>query len=133
MTNYFNAYLGLSLSVLFTMLGTCFSTIKATSLLSHKFSSFIPIIMSSILAIYSLIINIIIIDKINHQYDDNALMAAALVIGFSNLFSGITMGYINDKAAIAGIEMNFGILSALMFSQFWGLCGLITSLILLNQ
>lgn len=133
----FNAYLGVALGVLFTMMGTTVSTIKAASLLETTPSSYIPIVMSGVLAIYGLIVSLMIVLKLgDHPGDNNisdALMAAGLVCGFSNLFSGIAMGYINDKVNTHSNGINTGVILALVFAKSWGLYGLVISLVIIGK
>ena len=138
----FNAYLGVALGILFTMMGTAFSTTKAANLLETTVKSYIPIVMSGVLAIYGLIVSLLIVLKISeHQGDkdvtvartSDALMAAGLVTGFTNLFSGLTMGFISDKANLHSNGINFGVTLALVFAESWGLYGLIISLVIIGK
>lgn len=132
----FNAYLGLSLGTLFTMIGTSFSTTKAVGLMAYDFTSFIPIIMSNALILYWIIVSILIVNKLSDDQldgdDVNALMSVGLITGFSNLFSGITMGYMNQKASVSTNEVNRGVVIGLLFAKSWGLCGLIVGLLIVG-
>ena len=94
--------------------------------------------MSGVLAIYGLIVSILVVFKIDEfpQITDpasNALMAAGLISGFSNLFSGITMGFISDMASVGENEVNKGVILGLIFAESWGLYGLIISLIIIGK
>lgn len=132
-----NAYLGISLGMLFTMIGTTFSTVKAARLMGFTPLTFLPIIMSGVLAIYGLIVSVLVVNKIDDapqltEPSSNALMAAGLISGFANMFSGITMGYINDMASINN-EVNRGVVLGLIFAESWGLYGLIISLLIIGK
>ena len=133
----FNAYLGISLGTLFTMMGTSISTIKSASLISHELVSYIPIVMSGVLAIYGLIVSLLSIVKLGEHPDNvdvsDAIMAASLVVGFSNLFSGIAMGYISDKAVLHSSGINRGLVCALVLAESWGLYGLVTGLVIIGR
>lgn len=126
----FNAYLGISLGFLFTVMGTSFASVRTAELIDNSVSSYIPLAMAGVLAIYGTIVSILATLKMANEPDANgdAVMAACLVSGFANLFSGIAMARISPKT----IEINKGLMIALVFIESIGLYGLVISLIILK-
>lgn len=130
MGDVFNAYIGVSLGLLFTMMGSSISTIKASKFVGEGVQSYIPVIMSGILALYGLIVSILITTHLPATPENtNALMSAGLVVGFCNLCSGVTMGFICDKAE----EFNKGVFWVLLSVESWGVYGLVVSLVILDK
>lgn len=128
--NDLNAYLGISLGFLFTVMGTSFASSRAAEFINTHISSYLPIMMAGVLAIYGTIISIVATLKMaDGDANPNAIMAACLVSGFANLFSGLTMGKICPKA----IEISSGLMIALVFAESIGLYGLIISLFIIHK
>ena len=123
-----NAYIGISLGFLFTVMGTSFASVRSAELIDASITSYLPLVMAGTIGICGSIISIIAIEKIyNGDVSENMVMSACLVSGFANLFSGITMAYICPKAS----EFNYGLMIALTFAQSIGLCGLAIALLIL--
>ena len=125
-----NTFLGLALGTLFTAIGTSVATVKSAHLVTYDVKTYSPIMMAGTLVAYNLIVSLFTITKYNTgTSDDNALMAACLITGFSNMFSGITMGIMSEKAA----EYNVGLVVMHTFTTSWGLLGLIVSVVIIGN
>jgi F0F1-type ATP synthase membrane subunit c/vacuolar-type H+-ATPase subunit K len=123
-----NAHIGLSLGFLFSLIGSSYATVKAAKFINMDFKRFIPIIMAGVLAIYGFIVILIGATKLE-DIDSNRILSAGLVVGFSNMFSGFTMGAICDKAEMYSL----GLFIAMVFSEAFALYGLIISLFILSD
>ncbi|KAF5848146.1 hypothetical protein GGP41_005607 [Bipolaris sorokiniana] len=102
--------------------------------------SLIPIVMSGILAVYSLVISVLIASDIkpppNNTYSLYAgfmHMAAGLSVGLSGLAAGYAIGIVGDagvRSFMSQSRIFVGMVLILIFAEVLGLYGLIVALIL---
>lgn len=122
-----SAYLGIAFGALLSMIGVSFSTVKSVDKFDLDRLSYVPFLMSSVLALYCLIISVVAIKKID-DINPDAIMSASLTSGFMTLFSGLTLGFVVEKAT----EIKKGVIFVLIFIEAWALYGLIIGLLLLK-
>jgi F0F1-type ATP synthase membrane subunit c/vacuolar-type H+-ATPase subunit K len=128
--NDLNAYVGISLGFLFTVMGTSLASVRATELIDRTGAGYLPLIMAAVLGVFGFIISVISTIKFTGGVvAANAVLGACLVSGFANLFSGVAMAFIFPKAT----EVNASVLVALVFVELIGLYGLVIGLIMLSQ
>jgi len=102
--------------------------------------SLIPIVMSGILAVYSLVISVLIASDIHPPpqkhyslYAGFMHMAAGLSVGLSGLAAGYAIGIVGDagvRAFMSQSRIFVGMVLILIFAEVLGLYGLIVALIL---
>ena len=126
--NSINSHIGIIIGFFFTMLGSCYATIKSAKFIDLEFKKFIPIVMANILSIYNIIIIIVIsVNKLG-DVDPNIILSATTIMGIGNMFSGITMG---NVCAMTN-EYSIGLVIAIIFSESFAIFGLIIALLILS-
>ncbi|OLN85735.1 V-type proton ATPase 16 kDa proteolipid subunit 2 [Colletotrichum chlorophyti] len=100
----------------------------------------IPVVMSGIIAVYSLVISVLIVQDLtppdNGSYSlFNGFMhlACGLSVGFTGLAAGYTIGIVGDKGVRSYMQQSrifVGMVLILIFGEVLGLYGLIVALIL---
>jgi V-type H+-transporting ATPase proteolipid subunit len=100
----------------------------------------IPVVMSGIIAVYSLVISVLIAEDLKPPSDQSyALFTAFLhlgsgiAVGMTGLAAGYTIGVVGDKGVRAYMEQSrifVGMVLILIFGEVLGLYGLIVALIL---
>ncbi|PQE22318.1 V-type proton ATPase subunit c protein [Rutstroemia sp. NJR-2017a WRK4] len=99
----------------------------------------LPIILSSVLSIFGLIISILIASTLSEKsalHTNFLFLGAGVAVGLSCLASGFSIGIIGD-AGVRGASMQpkmfVGMALILIFAEVLGLYGLIVSLLMITQ
>ncbi|KAL8387501.1 hypothetical protein RB595_009862 [Gaeumannomyces hyphopodioides] len=100
----------------------------------------IPVIMSGIIAVYSLVVSVLIAQDLSPPpastyslYTGFMHLACGLSVGFTGLAAGYCIGIVGDKGVRAYMEQSrvfVGMVLILIFGEVLGLYGLIVALIL---
>ncbi|KAK1710537.1 V-type proton ATPase proteolipid subunit 2 [Colletotrichum lupini] len=101
----------------------------------------IPVVMSGIIAVYSLVISVLIAQDLvppgagsNYSLFNGFMhLACGLSVGFTGLAAGYTIGIVGDKGVRSYMEQSrifVGMVLILIFGEVLGLYGLIVALIL---
>ncbi|KAG7058357.1 vacuolar ATP synthase 16 kDa proteolipid subunit 2 [Colletotrichum scovillei] len=101
----------------------------------------IPVVMSGIIAVYSLVISVLIAQDLvppgagsNYSLFNGFMhLACGLSVGFTGLAAGYTIGVVGDKGVRSYMEQSrifVGMVLILIFGEVLGLYGLIVALIL---
>ncbi|XP_014551857.1 hypothetical protein COCVIDRAFT_30656 [Bipolaris victoriae FI3] len=139
---------GIAFAMIFGCAGAAYGTAKAgigiAGIGTYRpdliMKSLIPIVMSGILAVYSLVISVLIASDIkpppNNTYSLYAgfmHMAAGLSVGLSGLAAGYAIGIVGDagvRSFMSQSRIFVGMVLILIFAEVLGLYGLIVALIL---
>lgn len=140
----FFGFMGVTASIVFGNLGAAYGTAKSGVGISSMgvmnpqlvMRNIIPVVMAGVLAIYSLITSVILIQQIGDAYSSfngYAHLSSGLCCGLSGLAAGMAIGIVGD----AGVRANgqqpklfVSMILILIFAEALGLYGLICALIL---
>ncbi|EPS39688.1 hypothetical protein H072_6529 [Dactylellina haptotyla CBS 200.50] len=149
LTPAFAPFFGMA-GVAFAMIGGCagaaFGTAKSGIGISGIgifrpeliMKSLIPVVMSGILGVYSLVVSVLIAgdmgpDKSYSLFQGFLHLSAGLSVGCSGLAAGYAIGNVGDAGVRAYLEQSrvyVGMVLILIFAEVLGLYGLIVALIL---
>ncbi|KAE9582046.1 hypothetical protein CGMCC3_g2039 [Colletotrichum fructicola] len=101
----------------------------------------IPVVMSGIIAVYSLVISVLIAQDLSPPgtgseyslFNGFMHLACGVSVGFTGLAAGYTIGIVGDKGVRSYMEQSrvfVGMVLILIFGEVLGLYGLIVALIL---
>ncbi|KAK2780437.1 vacuolar ATP synthase 16 kDa proteolipid subunit 2 [Colletotrichum kahawae] len=101
----------------------------------------IPVVMSGIIAVYSLVISVLIAQDLSPPgtgseyslFNGFMHLACGVSVGFTGLAAGYTIGVVGDKGVRSYMEQSrvfVGMVLILIFGEVLGLYGLIVALIL---
>ena len=140
----FWAWMGVSLAMAFSNLGTAYGTAKAGMGIASlsvtrphlAFKSIIPIIMAGILSIYGLIIAVLLSGNISTEsqtaYSAFMQLSAGILSGFSNVAAGYAIGLVGERGVkyyAINVNIFVALILILIFAEVLGLFGMITSII----
>jgi len=140
----FFGYMGIASALVFANLGAAYGTAKSGVGIASMgvlkpeliFKSIVPIIMAGILGIYGLIVSVILVSKIDDQYNymkGYKHLASGLCCGLSSLAAGLAIGIVGDAGVRANAQQEaifVGMILILIFAEALGLYGLIIAIIL---
>ncbi|KAF2867395.1 vacuolar ATP synthase-like protein 16 kDa proteolipid subunit [Massariosphaeria phaeospora] len=139
---------GIAFAMIFGCIGAAYGTAKSgigiagvgTFRPDLIMKSLIPVVMSGILAVYSLVISVLIASDIRPPPGKNYSlfagfmhMAAGLSVGLSGMAAGYAIGIVGDVGVRAYMQQSrifVGMVLILIFAEVLGLYGLIVALIL---
>ncbi|KAK1480926.1 V-type proton ATPase proteolipid subunit 2 [Colletotrichum cuscutae] len=134
---------GIAAAMIFGCIGAAYGTAKSgieKRLLTLQ-QCLIPVVMSGIIAVYSLVISVLIAQDLvppgagsNYSLFNGFMhLACGLSVGFTGLAAGYTIGIVGDKGVRSYMEQSrifVGMVLILIFGEVLGLYGLIVALIL---
>ncbi|KAM0472182.1 hypothetical protein ACHAPX_008861 [Trichoderma viride] len=140
---------GIAAAMIFGSLGAAYGTVKSgigiASVAAFRpdliIKCLIPVVMSGIIAVYSLVIAVLIAEDIqppsanNEAYTLFAFMhlTCGLVVGLTGLAAGYCIGIVGDNGVRAYMKQSrvyIGMILILIFGEVLGLYGLIVALLL---
>ncbi|WYZ39112.1 hypothetical protein EsH8_III_001026 [Colletotrichum jinshuiense] len=140
---------GIAAAMIFGCIGAAYGTAKAgigiagvgTFRPDLIMKCLIPVVMSGIIAVYSLVIAVLIAQDLtppgagsNYSLFNGFMhLACGLSVGFTGLAAGYTIGIVGDKGVRSYMEQSrifVGMVLILIFGEVLGLYGLIVALIL---
>ncbi|XP_054716518.1 V-type proton ATPase 16 kDa proteolipid subunit c-like [Uloborus diversus] len=141
---------GASAGMILSAFGAAYGTWKAGSAISAAtviaphviMKTLIPVVMSSIIAIYGLIASILIIDGIKPSVEGYTMytgflhLGSGLTVGVTGLGAGYALGIAGEagvRAVAQESSIYVGFLLILIFAEVLGLYGLIVALILTTK
>ncbi|KDQ06781.1 hypothetical protein BOTBODRAFT_39324 [Botryobasidium botryosum FD-172 SS1] len=142
----FFGFAGVASAMIFSTIGAAYGTSKAgigiTGMGTFKpeliMKSLVPVVMSSIVAVYGLVVSVLISsslapDKDYPLYFGFVHLAAGLSCGLTGLSAGYAIGIVGDacvRAYVRESRVFVGMVLILIFAEVLGLYGLIIALIL---
>jgi len=138
---------GIAAAMIFGCLGAAYGTAKSgigiagvgTFRPDLIMKTLIPVVMSGILAVYSLVVAVLIANDMGHPDQSYDLftgfmqLGAGLSVGFAGLGAGYAIGIVGDAGVRAFMQqsrMFVGLVLILIFAEVLGLYGLIIALIM---
>ncbi|KAH7037304.1 V-ATPase proteolipid subunit C-like domain-containing protein [Microdochium trichocladiopsis] len=137
---------GIAAAMIFGCIGAAFGTAKSGIGIAGVgvfrpdliMKSLIPVIMSGILAVYSLVVSVLIAEDMKPDssyslYTGFMHLACGLSVGITGMAAGYCIGIVGDKGVRAYMEQSrifVGMVLILIFGEVLGLYGLIVALIL---
>ncbi|KAK1971967.1 V-type proton ATPase proteolipid subunit 2 [Colletotrichum eremochloae] len=140
---------GIAAAMIFGCIGAAFGTAKSgigiagvgTFRPDLIMKCLIPVVMSGIIAVYSLVISVLIAQDLtppgagsNYSLFNGFMhLACGLSVGLTGLAAGYTIGIVGDKGVRSYMEQSrifVGMVLILIFGEVLGLYGLIVALIL---
>ena len=137
---------GIAAAMIFGCVGAAFGTAKSGIGIAGVgvfrpdliMKSLIPVIMSGILAVYSLVVSVLIAEDMKpgqsySLYTGFCHLACGLSVGITGMAAGYCIGIVGDKGVRAYMEQSrifVGMVLILIFGEVLGLYGLIVALIL---
>ncbi|KAF3797388.1 V-type proton ATPase 16 kDa proteolipid subunit 2 [Colletotrichum gloeosporioides] len=130
---------GIAAAMIFGCIGAAYGTAKSGIGIA---GCLIPVVMSGIIAVYSLVISVLIAQDLSppgtgseYSLFNSGFMhlACGVSVGFTGLAAGYTIGIVGDKGVRSYMEQSrvfVGMVLILIFGEVLGLYGLIVALIL---
>ncbi|KAK6224857.1 V-type proton ATPase proteolipid subunit 2 [Colletotrichum tabaci] len=129
---------GIAAAMIFGCIGAAYGTAKSGIGIA---GCLIPVVMSGIIAVYSLVISVLIAQDLtppgagsNYSLFNGFMhLACGLSVGLTGLAAGYTIGIVGDKGVRSYMEQSrifVGMVLILIFGEVLGLYGLIVALIL---
>ncbi|KAM3081008.1 V-type proton ATPase 16 kDa proteolipid subunit [Clarireedia jacksonii] len=144
--SFFGA-MGCGFAIVFANIGAAYGMSKAGVGLAavsvmkpdNMIRNLLPIILSSVLSIFGLIISILIASALSEKsalHTNFLYLGAGIAVGLSCLASGFSIGIVGDagvRGAAMQPKMFVGMALVLIFAEVLGLYGLIVSLLMITQ
>ncbi|KAH9826489.1 V-type proton ATPase 16 kDa proteolipid subunit 2 [Teratosphaeria destructans] len=127
---------GIAFAMIFGCIGAAYGTAKSGIGIA---GSLIPVVMSGIIAVYSLVVAVLIAGNMKPPPQSYSLfqgcmhLACGLSVGLTGLAAGYAIGIVGDSGVRAYMQQSrifVGMVLILIFGEVLGLYGLIVSLIL---
>ncbi|KAF9871567.1 V-type proton ATPase proteolipid subunit 2 [Colletotrichum karsti] len=144
---------GIAAAMIFGCIGAAYGTAKSgigiagvgtfrpDLIMKARHLCLIPVVMSGIIAVYSLVISVLIAQDLSPPgtgseyslFNGFMHLACGVSVGFTGLAAGYTIGVVGDKGVRSYMEQSrvfVGMVLILIFGEVLGLYGLIVALIL---
>lgn len=139
---------GIAAAMIFGCIGAAYGTAKSGTGIAGVgtfrpdliMKCLIPVVMSGIIAVYSLVVSVLIAGDMNPPtkgsyslFSGFLHLGCGLSVGFTGLAAGYCIGVVGDKGVRAYMEQSrifVGMVLILIFGEVLGLYGLIVALIL---
>ncbi|KAH7157792.1 hypothetical protein B0J13DRAFT_650437 [Dactylonectria estremocensis] len=141
---------GVSLAMVFGCIGAAYGTVKSGIAIASVgtlrpdliMKSLIPVIMSGIIAVYSLVISVLIIEDVRPPSQGGGEyslfkafmhLGCGIAVGLTGLSAGYCIGIVGDsgvRACMSQSRVFVGMILILIFGEVLGLYGFIAALIL---
>jgi len=139
--------MGCSIAMIFANIGAAYGMAKCSVAISSVgvlhpegvIRNLIPVILSSVLAIYGLCVSVLISTSLKEKsalFTNFLYLGAGMSVGISALAAGFSIGIIGD-AGVRGVALQprlyMGWMLILIFAEVLGIYGFIVSLLMITQ